>query len=790
MFFLTRIFTRIFMCLFVIAVASAANIRLPSLPLHFERNVGQLPQREVVFFSRGPQSLLLLDRSGAVSLMSGANERISIRPLRANTNPEAAGLDELPARVNYLTGNNPQAWHTKIPVYRKVQFASLYPGIDFVVYVNAGQFEYDLTIEPGANPGVIGFAVEPAKRLRITPAGDLVVRTDFGELRQRRPVAYQQIGDRKVPVEARFAVRGTREFGFRIGNYDRSRPLVIDPAIVFSTYLGGSRGDEVLAIAADAGGSVYLAGYSQNLSDFPSARPLQTSFPRDKAFVAKVNATGTELVFATYFGGGLYDKAEGIALDSSGNIYVTGTTDSRDFPLARPFQGSCALLNGLSCRDIFIAKLSPDGSILLYSTYLGGAGTDEARAIAVDAGGSAWVTGRTDAADFPIANATQPRPGGGSRPDAFLARLSADGSALLFSTYFGGAQADEALGIAVDRDGNAYIAGKTWSTDLPTANPLQAALHATTEQDGDAFVAKFAPEGRVIFATYLGGRADDVARGIAVDSAGTASAAGMTRSPDFPVTASAFQPSLRGRDDAFVARLTPRGDALLYSTYLGGAIGPCCIDDSGEGATDIVVDLAGHTYVTGVTVAGDFPVRNAFQTGWSGSSAAPDSSFITRFDPTGSVVFSTYLGRSAAKAVALDAAGNIFIAGSTRDDAFFTLNAIQSTLRLPDPRLGGPGRIPNQDFTGRKRLPSCLRAGQHAAAAGERRWIRAGARARRVPMDRRKSERLAFYHRWPNGYRRWTGDLHRYPQLFGLAPAREARDRARVPLRFSGGVLI
>jgi len=619
---------------------------------------------------------------------------LRMRLVGANPNAEARGVEELPGKSNYFIGNDPSRWRTNVPTYRKVEYRDVYPGVNLVHYGNQRQLEYDFVVEPGADPRAIKFEVEGAGRIEIDSAGDLVLHVGGGEVRQHKPIVYQQIADHRRDIPGRFVLcdsafrdlsRRSRDphshrVGFEIGSYDSSRPLVVDPVLVYSTYLGGSSNDQGNAIAVDSAGNAYVTGttYSTN---FPTASPLQATpggGGYGDAFVAKLSATGSALVYSTYLGGFANDMGRAIAVDSSGNAYVTGSTTSPDFPTASPLQPTLG-----SSTKAFVLKLNATGSALFYSTYLGG-DKDYASGlgIAVDSLGNAYVTGHTYSANFPLANPIQATLKGDT--DAFVAKLNAMGSALVYSTYLGSAgyTHSEGAAIALDSSGNAYVTGSTDWTGFPMVSPLQP-------QHGggyhDAFVAKLNATGSaLLYSTYLGGSKDDVGTGIAVDSSGNAYVTGRTQSADFP-TASPLQAAYGGgisavygqAGDAFVAKLNAAGSKLVYSTYLGGSG-----DDAGNG---IAVDSSGNAHVTGYTSSADFPTASPFQAVYGGGvdwqSRPYNDVFVSKLNDTGSaLVYSTYLGRSdedSGSAVALDFSGNAYVAGSTASVNFPTVSPFQ-----------------------------------------------------------------------------------------------------------------
>ena len=341
------------------------------------------------------------------------------------------GIDEQPGKTNYFIGNDPKNWRTGVKNYSKVHYRAVYPGIDVVYHSDKRKLEYDFIVSPGANPSTIRLAFEGATRVRIDKKGDLVLAIPTGEIRQNKPFVYQLVRGVKKRITARYVSRGKHRIGFKVARYNRRQPLVIDPVLIYSTYLGGSGLDNAQAVAVDNNGNAYVTG-STSSTNFPTANPFQPAIggTSTDAFVTKLNPAGTALVYSTYLGGSLSDSGFGIALDPIGNAYVTGQTSSVNFPTANPLQGGAG---GLS--DAFVTKLNPQGSMLVYSSYLGGSFDDSGRGIAVDVLGGAHITGNTESQDFPLANALRPTLG---LADAFVSKFNSAGTALVYSTYLGG----------------------------------------------------------------------------------------------------------------------------------------------------------------------------------------------------------------------------------------------------------------------------------------------------------------------------------------------------------------
>ena len=645
------------------------------LPLSFEENRGQVDGK-VKFLSRGSGYSLFLTGTEAVLSLSTKNSKKSensvlrMKLVGVNPSPEVAGVEELPGKSNYFIGNDRAKWRTNVATYKKVKYSDVYPGIDLVYYGNQRQLEYDWIVAPGVEPEAIRFAVEGAGNITFDTKGDLVLAVSGGEVRMNKPVIYQEAGGVRHEIAGSYVSNSNQEIGFAIGDYDPALPLVIDPVMSYSTYLGGSGHDYGTSIAVDSSGSAYTTGRTAS-TNFPTASAGFLAGASD-AFVTKLNPSGTALVYSTYLGGSGHDGGEGIAVDSSGSTYITGSTGSSDFPVANPLQPSAP-------DSAFVSKFSPSGSALVYSTYLGGSNGDFGTGIDVDSSGSAYVTGWTYSTDFPTANAFQRTRGSGryAKVDAFVTKFNSSGSALVYSTYLGGYGEDYGYGIAVDSLGNAYVTGTTDAFDFPKANPFQATRGSGEFSSArDAFVTKFNPSGTaLVYSTYLGGDYGvDIGKAIAVDSSGSAYVTGSTHSANFP-TANPRQPPHGSADiwlpDAFVTKLNPSGSALVYSTYHGGS--------GADYAWSIAVDSSGNSYVTGETTSPNFPLANPLQSAYGGVSF---DTFVTKFNTSGSsLVYSTYLGGSESdggRGIAVDSSGSVYVTGNTSSTNFPVANAYQA----------------------------------------------------------------------------------------------------------------
>jgi len=674
------------------AVGSRIAADYGRLPLRFERNDGRVDAR-MGFVARGPGYALLVAPAEMV-LVLGRGDRayrkserrsseigrepvsssvLRVKLLGARRDADLEGLDELRGRTNYFIGRDAKKWRTDVRGYARVRCRGVYPGIDLFYYGNQKQLEYDFVVAPGGDPRRIRLGFEGAQALRLDVAGNLVVALDAGDVVQRAPRVYQQVGSRRQGVEGRWSPRGKNEAGFELGPYDARRAVVIDPPLSYSTYLGGSDYDAGVGIAVDSAGSAYVGGMTLS-TDFPTQGPYQTVPGSYDLFVTKLSPSGDSLVYSTYLGGSDADFGGSIAVDGLGNAYVVGETASTDFPTQGPYQGD------QPGRDVFVTKLSPSGNSLSYSTYLGGKGDDYGSGVAVDGSGSAYVIGYTLSTDFPTQNPYQTDR---ASYDTFVTKLSPSGSSLSYSTYLGGNDADYGDAIAVDGLGSACVTGATLSTDFPMVNPLQ-----TDQPLTDAFVAKLSPSGDgLVYATYLGGDGSDSGRGIAVDGVGSAYVIGNTQSTDFPT-----RDPLQGDQpvgDAFVTKLAPSG-GLVYSTYLGG-------NDVDDGIA-IAVDGSGRAYATGRTLSTDFPTRHPYQT----DQPARDA-FVTQLAPSGStLVYSTYLGGAGdelSPAIAVDNVGSAYVTGTTDSADFPTQDPYQEDQPLEDVFVTKLGLPPMSFFT-------------------------------------------------------------------------------------------
>src|SRR5579859_2319828 len=438
------------------------------LPIFFFENHGQLASPDILYMAKGPELTGYFGPNQVLLTMGSSTYRVTFPG--ANPEPVLEASESLGGNINFLLGKASR-WKTNLPAFASLTYRGIFPGIDLVYSASGNRLKSDFIVAPGADPSVIRMRYDGAHKPRLEADGVLVLDGVSGALRENAPSIFQDVEGQRVPVEGSFRLLPDGSVGFRLGTFDRTLPVVIDPVLSYSTYIGGNSMDSVTSIAVDAYGNAYLAGWTLS-TDLPTVNPIRAQIAGSvDAFVAKLGPGGNTLVYCTYLGGRGDDRAFGIAVDPAGNAYVTGWTGSSAFPTLAPVQSTNA-----GGKDAFVAKLNPAGNALIYSTYLGGASTDAGYAIAADAAGNAYVAGGTYSFNFPTASAYQSTNHG--QQNAFVAKFNPSGS-LLYSTYLGGNGNDSAAGIATDASGNAYVTGGTNSSNFPTAFPLQAASGAT-----------------------------------------------------------------------------------------------------------------------------------------------------------------------------------------------------------------------------------------------------------------------------------------------------------------------
>jgi streptogramin lyase len=649
------------------------------LPAAFEPNLGQAAP-DVLYLSRSGQRTLALTHSGAMLSLPAATRAngwrsqpsyIRTAPTRAASltmafaggNPGArvdpTGL--LSGKENYLYGADPSRWITDVPTYGGITYHDLYPGIDLSFSGTGGALEYTFTVAPGADPGRIRLAFSGQSGLSIGGGGVLEVKVGAQSLAEPAPVIFQVVGTQRRSVSGGFVLAEAGGVGFRVAAHDPSLPLVIDPILSYSTYLGGSADDYGTGVAVDGSGNAYITGITAS-TNFP----VSSSYKHGgyDAFLTKLNPSGSGFIYSTYIGGARDDEAGAIRIDSTGQAYLTGVTDSTNFPTTtgafqRSFKGGV--------WDAFLAKISPAGNRFSYSTYLGGTGDDEAFGVTLDATGTYPIlTGTTSSTNFPVRNAFQ-RTYAGSY-DAFVTKVNPNPSQpLVYSTYLGGTSVDVAFGVALrDSVSRVLVTGTTHSTNFPHTT---GAFQATNKGGYDAFLTLVYPNGNGLnYSTYLGGSGNhDEGFGVVADPSAFAYLTGVTNSTNFPHTSGAYQETYNGGYDIFVTKVnTQASQPIPYSTYLG--------ETGDEVGAALALDSSNNAYLVGTTTSHHYPTTfDAFGPAFSGG---PYDVVFSELDPTGSVlVSSTFLGGSdddEAGAIALDPSGNSYVVGVTNSTTFPT----------------------------------------------------------------------------------------------------------------------
>ena len=633
-------------------------------------NYGELPmvfEDDGGFVARGSHYSIQIQSDGVVLSLSNKNSgsRIAMRIEGGNRSAMARPLEPLGSYSNYYIGSDPSRWRVGVRHYGLIAVAGVLPGVDIQYYGSGSRLEYDFVVAPGARTKDLRLRFDGTQAIGLNPAGDLVILTEAGELIQQKPVAWQHIAATRRPVSVRYILLSATEVALRIDKFDRRYPLTVDPVLSYSTYLSGSENDAANAIAVDGSGNGYIVGSTQS-TNFPATSG--NLHGQQNAFVTKLNATGTALVYSTYLGGSEVDAASGVAVDSQGNAYVAGVTSSPNFPIF-------GLLTGLTGQqNAFITKLGPTGAIA-YSRFIGGSASDSATGVAVSNSSNAYVTGKTTSPDFPTTSGAlkTSRPSGSS---GFVTEVGSSAQ-IIYSTYIGGSTYDAPAAIQVDSDGNAYIAGQSRSSDFPTT---AGAFQTTLKGFETGFLAKLNPAGSaLLYSTYIGGSGTDYCAGLQVDSSGYAYVIGSTNSSDFPTTTGAFSTAYTGvamRNQVFVSKFNEDGTALVYSTYVGGSAG-----SGGDMGMGLAIDGLGDAYGTGTTGSTNFP-----NTAGSLDPYNPgQDAFLFELNPLGTeLLYSTYFGGSYTllnASIAIDSPGNIYLAGTTYSvDLPTTPSAYQSSV--------------------------------------------------------------------------------------------------------------
>ncbi len=660
---------------------------------YFEENRGQADEKTLFLSRDGDWTMLLHDAQ--IDMVPSQGSPVTLR-MAGSSGAVVSGVDRLPGVTHRYFGNDPKRWIVGARHFSSVRYSSVYDGIDMLVHATARGYEYAFDVAPGADASIIRLSFDGRTKLSVDRSGDLVIRSGHNVMRHRAPRAWQGAS----PVDVGFAVSGSTA-RFRVGRYDRTLPLVIDPSLEFSSYLGGSgrsgAADFVADMTVDSAGNIYVLGRTGSL-DFPmtggtAVAPANCDqyYCNAKVFVTKFDPTGSTILYSVLFGGIGSETAGGLFVDPSGNAWITGTTVSSNFPTVNPYQatyGGAVFYDG----DAFVTKLDSTGA-MTWSTYLGGSSGDAGVAIAVDGAGCAYVTGRTASYGFPTTTGAFQTSLSFGGVDGFVTKFAADGQSLAYSTLLGGGYSgnyngdDKPSGIAVDGSGYAYVVGTTDSLSFPVANAIQP-THAggpctTCPSCGchDGFVTKLNQTGTgLVWSTFLGGSSNDLAWGVTLGPGGAVYVTGETASTNFPL-ANAYQSTIGASGDAFVTKINAAGNAIEYSTFLGG--------DGNDRAEKIAVNSAGEIHVAGTTMSTNFPTKSLLH-GFKGVPANcyliyGGDAFVTKFNATGSaLVFSTYLGGTGAdeaKGIALGAADVVYVAGQTCSSDFPTALPYQASKK-------------------------------------------------------------------------------------------------------------
>ena len=725
----------------------AQTISPASLPLYFQANNSQTE-----FLSSGDGCQFTVSASGVRMSLRESKDRAATAQIRfvgANSEAQIAGGGKLTSKVNYFIGNDSSKWQIGLSTFANVQVTQLYPGINMIFHGNQRQLEYDFTVAPGANPNAVKMRFNGVDNISITPQGDLILKIGTHEIRQPKPEIYQAIGDARKIIAGGYKILDSQTVAFEVGEYDQTLPLVIDPVLGYSAFFGGNVGDTAWAIAVNPNdNSIYIAGSTFSTKFFTTGA-VRTNFAGDgftgDAFVAKLDQTGTNLIYLTYLGGSADDLAAGLAVDGAGNAFVGGFTQSLNFPT----NNALISTNPAAFNPTYhyqppsgwVAELNANGTNLIYSTYLGGDSQNYVEAIAVDSADNAYAVGYTYSTNFPVTtNALQPHFGGTNdtlylNANAFLTEIGSGGSNLVYSTFLGGTNLDGANGVAVDPNNYVYVCGYTASFNFPTwntTNNLPGAGHfnGITNQSlarvygvYDAFVTKFPPlngtnspasqtNNAFSYSMFLGGTNDDVANGIAADAQGNAYVTGWTASTNFPsINAPPGLTSFLATNgnsgpiatNVFLTKISPTGSNVLRSVEFGGNL----VDIGSK----VAVDQAGDAFVVGTeTSYTNFPTLNTF-----GSLLATNSSpivgthnaFVTGVSVDWSRVFySVLLGGTYdtfGYGIALDSSTNVFITGTTLSTNYptfnaerFSFNGINGITNV----INGTNNINGNNFTG------------------------------------------------------------------------------------------
>ena len=649
------------------AVGAAERARVldayGKLPIAFVENQGQTDAGVAYYLHARGHSVYFSASGHALRLTQGHGEQARAHVVKVDLVDAKAGTiqggNRTAGSVSYFRGARSE-WLSALPMFSTIRYREPWPGIALDYRSAGGKLESVYTVAPHADPARIQLRYSGHQSLRIDAVGNLVYDTSVGPVQESAPVVYQEIDGERIMVSASYALRDANTVAFEVASYDREHALVIDPTLTYSGFIGGIGDDEGFDVDIDSAGNAYVVGYSSSTeTTFPVlvGPDLTHNAGSTDAFIAKVSADGTALVYAGYIGGNGQDIARGVAVDAAGNAYIAGYCTSAQWSF--PVLVGPGLSHSGGSFDAWVAKVNPEGTALLYAGYIGGSGSDLAFAIDVDADGNAYVAGNTDSPSATFPEVVGPDLGSNGGQDGFVAKVSADGATLVYAGFIGGSGLDRANAIAVDGQGFAYVTGPTASTEATF--PELVGPDLTHNGLDDAYVAKISADGSaLIYAGYIGGSGNDRGNGIAVDSLGNAYVTGSAASTEatFPVLEGPDLTHNGGGDDAFITKIGADGSTLIYSGYIGGS--------SGDSGNAVAVNAAGAAYVAGSTFStqASFPVLEGPDLTHNGATDI----FVAKVNVAGTALnYAGYIGGNGGdpgRGIAVDNDGNAFVTGT------------------------------------------------------------------------------------------------------------------------------
>lgn len=630
---------------------------LNSINLNFQPNLGQIDS-DVKFICKGLNYTLFFKTNEFIfkSFDYSSKKRHFLKYKLLNSIcTTIEGLNNTKTRYNYFKGNNENKWICNIISYEKIKYHNVYNNIDLIYYNNGRNIEWDFILYPGSNPEDIKIEFPLKTNMNLDDEGNILVHINSNIMTIKKPYIYQNINNKIHPIDGSFNLSKSNIVSFNIDSYDLDHNLIIDPVLSYSTFLGGTGDDQIYGIALDSNKDIYVTGFT-NSADFPTVNPIYSYKGDYDVFITKIDSSGSFIIYSTYISGTFDEWANDICVDSSGNAYVTGFTKSSDFPTKDPIQST-----KLGVKSAFLTKLDSTGSSLIYSTFIGGNKDDEAKSMALDSNNNVYLIGITDSTNFPLISPYQSTIS--NYNSAFICKVASSGNSLLYSTYLGGASIDEGYDITLDSNNNMYLTGTTYSSDFPTKNPIESSLSGQRS----AFITILSADGsNLIFSTFLGGSGADDSNSIVIDNNNNIFIAGTTFSSDFPLV-NPIQNTKSGFFSAFVCKIASGGTHIIFSTYLGGS--------GFDYAYAIDLDSEYNPYISGFSTSSDFPTVDSV-----GPVISPTGLYITKIQSDGSsILFSSLLTYASGNALTLDSDNTIYVAGTTDQSAFPTVNPLQST---------------------------------------------------------------------------------------------------------------